>query len=74
MADWRVIITDSETESGVAPVCPHPDVHAMMHGGAPDDPHVYDECCAHPHIECFTEEAAALIARALTEAEAEVCS
>jgi hypothetical protein len=71
---WRVIITDSELETGVAPVCPQPDVHAMMHGGTPDDPFVYDECCVGPHIECFTECAAPPIAHLLTQAEAEVCS
>jgi hypothetical protein len=74
MADWRVIITDSESATGVAPVCPQPDVHAMMFGVLPADPNVYDECCVGPHIECFTEKAARLIASALTQVEAEVCS
>ena len=46
----------------------------MMHGGAPTDNYVYDECCVGPHIECFSEKAAGLIARSLTEVEAEVCS
>lgn len=74
MSDWRVVITDSESERGIAPVCPQPDVHAMMHGGKPDDSWVYDECCVGPHIECSGEQSAKLIARLLTEAEAEVCS
>ena len=68
MSAWRVIITDSELESGVAPVC----TAAPNHTDG-DDPWVYD-CCPGPHIECFSDKAAGLIARALTETEAEVCS
>lgn len=73
MSTWRVILTDSESLTGVAPVCPQPDVHAMMHGQPPDDPWVYDECCVGPHIECWSERWAQEIAAALTAAEAEVC-
>jgi hypothetical protein len=74
MSAWRVIFTDSEMQSGVAPVCPQPDAHAMNFGGPPDDPHVYDECCVGPHIECWTERAAGRVADALNEANAEECS
>ena len=78
MSRWRTIFTDSESESGVAPVCPQPDVHAMMHGvefGGAGDPFVYDECCfAGPHIDCFDVNTAKLVAQLLTEADAEVCS
>ncbi len=74
MSAWRVVITDIDVERSVAPVCPEPDVHAMMHGGKPDDAWVYNECCIGPHIECVSEQAAARIAYLLTEAEAEVCS
>jgi len=72
VSDWRVINTDGEDESGVAPVClntansrsrgPHSD-----HG----DPWVYS-CCPRPHIECGTRSAARAIADALTAAGAEV--
>ena len=56
---WRLVLTDTETLSGVAPVCPMPDVHAMMHGGPPDDAETYDECCgAALVLECWSEYAA----------------
>ena len=74
MSAWRVIVTDSESASGIAPACPWPDVHAMMHGGKPDDAWVYDECCIGPRIECYSERQAARLAHLLTEANAEVCS
>lgn len=51
---WRVIGTDTESDSGVAPVCPQPDVHAMMQGGPPTDTYVFDECCIGPHLECWS--------------------
>lgn len=75
---WRSIITDSESESGVAPACPQPDVHAMMHGGDADDPYVYDECCVGPHIECFSPSDADSVVDALNAVAqnegAEMCS
>lgn len=75
---WRVIITDSETESGVAPVCPKPDVHAMMHGGAPTDPFTYEECCegsdGKPHLECWGPRKARAVRDILNSLEVEVCS
>lgn len=71
---WRVILTDSESESGVAPVCPQPDVHAMMHGGSPGDPFVYDECCVGPHLETWSESNAKNICAALNDAGADLCS
>jgi len=74
MSQWRVILTDSEGPTGVAPVCPKPDVHAMMHGGSPDDLQIYDECCAGPHIECWTPSNAEDVRVRLDRADAEVCS
>lgn len=75
---WRTIFTDSESEHGVAPVCPQPDVHVMMHGMefdlGPSDPFIYDECCIGPHIECHGHDEAKAIARLLTYAGAEICS
>jgi hypothetical protein len=73
---WRIIGTDSETDSGVAPICPKPDVHAMMHGGTPDDGAVYDECCsqAGPHLECWSETAALEVQAMLNRLGVEVCS
>ncbi len=73
MSVWRVIFTDSESETGIAQICDQPDVHAMQHGEGPNSPWVYD-CCPHPHIECGSERVAADLARRLTEAEAEPCS
>lgn len=56
---WRIILTDTELPTGVSPVCPQPDVHAMMHGGSPDDGESYDECCAAEIVlECWSEVAA----------------
>lgn len=74
MNAWRVIFTDSESMTGIAPVCDRPDVHAMQHGEGPDSPSVYDDCCPHPHIECWSESTAENIAKQLTMAEAKVCS
>jgi len=71
---WRIIITDSEQPTGVAPICPRPDVHAMMHGGPPTDDQVYDDCCAGPHLECWNPRAAQGVLAALNSACAEVCS
>lgn len=56
---WRVVVTDTELPTGVSPVCSKPDVHAMQHGGAPDDDEIYDECCTGDAIlECWSEHAA----------------
>jgi hypothetical protein len=77
MTTWRPIMTDSESLSGVAPACPHQDDPAKHPTGFERDPAAADwvfDCCPHPHIECYDERRAAEIARALTEAEAEVCS
>ena len=82
MSDWRVILTDSESLSGVAPTCPEqttPNGRHDLEGPDEDDETarydlagVYD-CCPKPHIECFGERTAELIAGALNQAEAEVC-
>lgn len=72
MSNWRVIGTDSESESGVAPVC----TNTIGEGGPHDDYNdtwVYD-CCPGPHIECWTPHAAKEVAAALNAAEAEICS
>jgi len=72
---WRVIVTDTERPSGVAPVCP-----AVASGGhlipdseGTDETGVYD-CCPGPHIECWSESTANEVSKVLTAAEAEVCS
>lgn len=79
MSAWRVIFTDSESASGVAPVCPSQSGPNGEHFH-PNDPWseydvfgVYD-CCPHPHIECWSPKAAEQVAQVLTEADAEVCS
>lgn len=64
MSHWRVIITNSESLTGVAPTCEN-------HVG--DVAAVYD-CCPGPHIECWSEQHAEAIAKALTETGAEICS
>jgi hypothetical protein len=75
MAVWRVIVTDTESLTGVAPVCPAAasGSHRIPDTGAQDDTGVYD-CCPRPHIECWSERAADAVSKALTETEAELCS
>lgn len=77
MTTWRTILTDSESLTGVAPVCPDQDDPAKHTPGFDGDPAVADgvyDCCPHPHIECWSKRRATAVAQALTEAEAEVCS
>lgn len=78
LVKWRVIGTDSESLSGVAPVCPNQDdvaLHSSGDGYGTDvDPAGVYDCCPEPHIECWTTAAARHIANALNEAEAEPCS
>jgi hypothetical protein len=71
VSDWRVIITDGEDETGVAPVCIN--TTAANNGPHADhrEPWVYS-CCPRPHIECGTRSAARTIRDALTAADAEV--
>lgn len=75
---WRVILTDSESLTGVAPVCPHVETNHLIedNDGAPlpdaDALGVYD-CCPGPHLECWTPAAALRIRAALNTAEVEVC-
>ncbi|MER7280493.1 hypothetical protein ABT369_39250 [Dactylosporangium sp. NPDC000244] len=76
MTAWRTIITDSESLTGVAPVCDRQD--------DPSGPHCGDtgrqitdwvfDCCPHPHIEVWNETTAATLAQVLTASEAELCS
>ena len=76
---WRVIITDTETPSGVAPICP---------GSAtlgPANPHWNDQtryldlmgvwdCCPGPHLQCINESDAVMLATMLNSLEVEICS
>jgi hypothetical protein len=64
---WRVIITDSESLTGVAPVC------ESTHEGDGADYWVYD-CCPYPQIETYSEDGARRVAAILTELEAGMCS
>jgi hypothetical protein len=74
---WRIIMTDTESPTGMAPVCDKPDVHAMMYGERPDALDVYD-CCPHPHIETYGESDARTLVDALNAVAdgegAEMCS
>ncbi len=72
MTAWRVIFTDSESETGVAPICDQPEVHGAQHGDGPNSPWVYD-CCPHPHVECWSEQVALDLAQRLTEVDAKLC-
>lgn len=65
MSAWRVVFTDTESATGVAPECPD----SVSHG--PSD--VFD-CCPGPHIQCWTERAAVEVGYVLTQAHAEICT
>lgn len=71
---WRIIGTDTESNSGVAPVCPRPEIHSTIGAGL-DDGNVYDGCCAAagPHLQCWTEDAAREVAAMLNRLGVEVC-
>jgi hypothetical protein len=66
---WRVIGTDSESLTGVAPVCdlPHDEP------GRDDRAGIYD-CCPHPHIETWSESSADALRNLLNAIGAEPCS
>lgn len=66
MSAWRVVLTDSESLTGVAPACPQEHVGSTQSW-------VFD-CCPGPHIECWSEGIAAEVARLLTTADADLCS
>jgi hypothetical protein len=68
MSAWRTIFTDTESETGVAPVCEQPEYH----DGGSDDSGVYD-CCPHPHIETYSEAGAKRLSALLTELDAGPC-
>ena len=78
MTAWRTIFTDSESMSGVAPVCEHQDdvtKHSSGDGfGKVVDPHGVYDCCPHPHLETGWEDGAKRLAALLTELDAAVCS
>jgi hypothetical protein len=79
MSAWRVIMTDSESPTGVAPVCDRQNDYQGPHRVKGTDDvwvdtdGVYD-CCPGPHIETYDERTAARVAELLTTAEAELCS
>ncbi len=77
MSKWRVITTDTYGATGVAPVCPHQDDVTKHSSGdgymhEVDPAGVYD-CCPGPHIECWRESEAAIMAAKLTRIDAQVC-
>lgn len=73
MMKWRVVFTDSESLSGVAPVCDQPDLHVMEYGEGPDSFSVYD-CCPHPHLQTCNENDAKRLASILNDLDAGVCT
>jgi hypothetical protein len=76
---WRTIDTDTESRTGVAPVCDQQDDTSSEHGRFEglkvwaDEHGVYD-CCPHPHIETYSEPGAANLAGLLTALDAGPCS
>lgn len=77
---WRLIFTDSESLSGVAPVCPRqndPEAHELrdfVTGEVEAGVNFVYECCPHPHIECWSPVDAESVLAVLNAACAEVCS
>jgi hypothetical protein len=76
---WRTVFTDTESESGVAPICPEQRTLVGQHD--PDDhdggwrfneAFVYD-CCPGPHIQCWTPHVAVRLRDFLNEYSIEVC-
>lgn len=63
MSAWRVVLTDSERLTGIAPACP----------GEHDECEVFD-CCPGPHIECWSDGVATEVVRLLTITDADVCT
>lgn len=61
---WRVITTDTESATGVAPYC------EAMPGHHESE---VQDCCPHPRLECWTESAATSQAATLTAYDAEPC-
>lgn len=70
MTAWRVIITDTESETGIAPVCEDPAHNPALHDDDPSGVRVFD-CCPYPQIELWDERAAARAAELFTQAAAE---
>lgn len=77
---WRVIGTDTESDSGVAPVCDKPQEHAAWDAKSFLDPQWYGvdklevyDCCPGPHLECWTPAAAKAVAAVLNQYAVEVC-
>ncbi len=82
---WRVIVTNSEQPSGVAPTCPFQERRSELHDRFPEDSErhllrnagfdltgVYD-CCPQPHLECWSEINAKVVLVALNNCEVELC-
>lgn len=69
MSAWRVIITDTESMTGVAPVCETDHTPHSEDGESQLRDWVFD-CCPHPHIEMWSEDLATRLAELLNEAEA----
>lgn len=69
---WRVVETDTESLSGVAPVCDmaDPKEHILDHGR--DAYGVYD-CCPQPHLECGSATVAVDVAAFLNERNVRIC-
>lgn len=70
---WRVVITDSESLTGIAPACnpgPDSDEHPTLDGGQHDEQGVYD-CCPWPLIEAGSPAMAAYLVELLNADAAE---
>lgn len=57
---WRVVYTDSESLTGVAPVCPVYEQPQTLHGE-----HDVLDCCPRPHLETYGERDAEMLVVAM---------
>ncbi|MFF4484703.1 hypothetical protein ACFY1A_48250 [Streptomyces sp. NPDC001520] len=67
-AQWRRVYGDSESLTGVAPVCPTPERHVIADRLEADHEGVYG-CCPGPYYEAMTEARAARMVARLNGAE-----
>jgi hypothetical protein len=79
---WRVVITDSESMTGVAPICVRQDERGSPHDHG-DQRQMYDlrfdatgvyDCCPEPHIETYSTSTAAFLVELMNLRNVRMCT